>query len=42
METGLIGGAVALAILLLTIWVIRTFCDVVISLGFLAAVAIPF
>ena len=42
METGLIGGAVALALLLLTIWVIRTLCDVVISLGFLAAVAIPF
>lgn len=42
METGLIGGAVALVLLLLTIWVIRTLCDVVISLGFFAAVAIPF
>ena len=42
METGLIGGAIALVLLLLTIWVIRTLCDVVISLGFLAAVAIPF
>ena len=42
METGLIGGVVALVILLLTIWVIRTLCDLVIFLAFLAAVAIPF
>ena len=42
MELGLIGAGIGLVTLLITIFIIRKICDLIIALGFIGAVAIPF
>ena len=42
MEMGIMGAGIGLVTLIITIFLIRKICDLIIALGFFAAVAIPY